>query len=48
MGYGAVQLGIACSGFPIPDFSGPEGLFPDSGNFNSLSGNREMDAITAN
>ena len=35
-------LGIASSGFPIPDFSGPEGLFPDSGSFNSRSGNREM------
>ena len=35
-------LGIASSGFPIPDFSGPEEKFPGSGNFNSRSGNREM------
>ena len=35
-------LGIASSGFPIPDFSDPEVFFPDSGNFNSRSGNREM------
>ena len=39
------QLGIASSGFPIPDFSGPEGLFPSSGNFHSRSGNREKDVI---
>ena len=35
-------VGIASSGFPIPDLSGPEAMFPDSGNFNSRSGNREI------
>ena len=35
-------LGIASSGFPIPDFSGPEEILPESGNFKSRSGNREM------
>ena len=35
-------IGFACSGFPIPDFSGPERTFPGSGNINSRSGNREM------
>ena len=40
------SLGIASSGFPIPDFSGPEGVFfPDSKNFNSRAGNREMDVL---
>ena len=38
-------VGIASSGFPFPDFSGPEAFFPDSGNFNSRSGNREIDKI---
>ena len=36
------DVGIASSGFPIPDFSGPEEIFPESGNFKSRSGNREM------
>ena len=35
-------LGIASSGFPIPDFSGPEEKISESGNFKSRSGNREM------
>ena len=37
-----MHAGIASSGFPIPEFSGPEEIFPGSGNFNSRSGNREM------
>ena len=39
------DIGIASSGFPIPDFSGPEEIFPKSGNFKSRSGNREMDFL---
>ena len=35
----ATILGIASSGFPIPDISGPEEKFPGSGNIRSRSGN---------
>ena len=38
LSFGSALLGIASSGFPIPDLSGPEEKFPDSGNFISRSG----------
>ena len=32
-----LTLGFASSGFPIPDFLGPEEKFPISGNFKSVN-----------